>query len=70
MTIERTPSFKSLQKAYRFKFQTSSRSNPTNTTFDENPFHPILHNHPLTGSLQGFRSFSITGDFRIKCTKS
>lgn len=66
MTIERTQSFK---KAYKKRIASNSKLVHAVIQrirlFDENPFHPLLHNHPLTGSLQGFRSFSITGDFRI-----
>lgn len=33
--------------------------------FSADPLHPILHNHPLSGRLQGLRAFSVTGDVRI-----
>ena len=33
--------------------------------FIKNPHHPLLRDHALTGDLVGFRSFSITGDFRL-----
>ncbi|MBU4301117.1 MAG: type II toxin-antitoxin system YafQ family toxin [Nanoarchaeota archaeon] len=29
------------------------------------PSNPVLHNHKLIGTLEGFRSFSITGDIRV-----
>lgn len=32
--------------------------------FLENPFHPLLNNHALTGKLSGYRSINITGDWR------
>lgn len=32
--------------------------------FLENPFHPILANHPLKGKYKGYRSINITGDLR------
>lgn len=32
--------------------------------FLENPFHPQLNNHSLTGKLKGYRSINITGDWR------
>lgn len=32
--------------------------------FLENPFHPILDNHPLKGKYVGYRSINITGDLR------
>lgn len=34
--------------------------------FLKNPFDRTLENHPLTGNLLGFRSFSITGNYRVK----
>lgn len=33
--------------------------------FLENPRNPLLYDHPLKGSLQQFRSFSVTGDIRV-----
>lgn len=32
--------------------------------FCENPHHPLLHNHLLTGEYQGYRSINVTGDWR------
>lgn len=32
--------------------------------FLENPFHPQLSNHALTGKFKGYRSINITGDWR------
>lgn len=32
--------------------------------FVQNPHNPFLNDHPLKGSKEGFRSFSITGDIR------
>jgi len=32
--------------------------------FLNNPFHPILANHPLKGKYKGYRSINITGDLR------
>ncbi len=34
--------------------------------FIENQFDRVLENHPLTGNLLGYRSFSVTGDYRVK----
>jgi len=28
------------------------------------PFHPLLHNHPLTGNRSGEWSINVTGDWR------
>ncbi|KKS84974.1 MAG: hypothetical protein UV59_C0012G0067 [Candidatus Gottesmanbacteria bacterium GW2011_GWA1_43_11] len=33
--------------------------------FQQNPQHPLLHDHPLTGTKKGQRAFSITGDMRV-----
>jgi len=33
--------------------------------FLENPNHPSLRNHALTGTYQEFRSIDITGDWRV-----
>lgn len=33
--------------------------------FGENYQNPQLKDHQLTGKLQGFRSFSVTGDIRV-----
>jgi addiction module RelE/StbE family toxin len=66
MSIERTPLFK---KAFKKRIASNSKLIIAVTRriqlFEENPFHPLLRNHPLTGSLRGFRAFSVTGDFRI-----
>lgn len=32
--------------------------------FSNNPFHPKLRNHPLSGKYAGYRSINITGDWR------
>ncbi|MBI2483565.1 type II toxin-antitoxin system mRNA interferase toxin, RelE/StbE family [Candidatus Uhrbacteria bacterium] len=32
--------------------------------FMNDPFHPLLNNHPLTGKWIGYRSVNITGDYR------
>lgn len=32
--------------------------------FTFNPNHPLLRNHGLIGSYQGYRSINITGDWR------
>ncbi|OHA02395.1 MAG: hypothetical protein A3J58_01555 [Candidatus Sungbacteria bacterium RIFCSPHIGHO2_02_FULL_52_23] len=33
--------------------------------FLENPFHPLLYNHPLHGEYAGCRSFRIGGDLSV-----
>jgi len=32
--------------------------------FLQDSFHPLLNNHALAGEWRGFRSISVTGDFR------
>ena len=34
--------------------------------FRLNPFDRVLENHPLKGNLHEYRSFSVTGDYRVK----
>ncbi len=31
----------------------------------DDEFHPMLHNHKLTGEYAGYRSINVTGDWRI-----
>jgi addiction module RelE/StbE family toxin len=33
--------------------------------FAREPFHPLLNNHKLEGSLRSFRSINISGDHRL-----
>ena len=33
--------------------------------FAGDPFSAILNNHPLQGSMRGYRSINITGDYRV-----
>ena len=35
--------------------------------FIEDPSNEVLKDHQLSGKLQGFRAFSITGDIRVVC---
>lgn len=32
--------------------------------FEDNPNHPNLYNHPLTGQWKGYRSIAFGGDWR------
>jgi len=34
------------------------------TLFMEDPFHPTLNNHPLSGERQGQWTINVTGDWR------
>lgn len=51
--------FKKLRKGEQSRFR--SRRD----LFLQNPFHPILDNHPLQGKFVGYRSFSIGGDLSV-----
>lgn len=66
MIIERSSSFK---KAYRKRIVSNSKLVKAATyriqLFGQNPTHPLLRDHALTGALHSYRSFSITGDLRI-----
>jgi len=33
--------------------------------FESQPYHPLLHNHILTGKYSQCRSFNVNGDIRI-----
>lgn len=37
----------------------------TISLFLQNPFDPILKNHPLKGKKRGYRSLHVAGDLRI-----
>ncbi|KHE91841.1 MAG: hypothetical protein K8F52_07115 [Candidatus Scalindua rubra] len=37
----------------------------TLTQFTENPFHPSLKTHNLSGKLKGYLAFSITYEYRL-----
>jgi len=46
---------RSIQRAYKIR----------RNLFLKDPLNPMLENHPLQGKYNGFRSISITGDFRV-----
>ena len=54
-----TKQYKKLRSNEKEKFQ------EIRNIFLKNPFHPLLHNHPLHGEYAGYRSISITGDLRV-----
>lgn len=35
------------------------------SVFQQNPFHPDLENHHLSGSMKGKRAFAVTGSYRV-----
>ena len=66
MKVELHPAFKKYYKKRisnnpKLVAKTASRLK----LFRENPANPILNDHPLKGSKNNFRSFSVTGDIRI-----
>lgn len=60
---------KSFKKAYskRVSYHKNlvSRFEERYDLFEENPTNPTLKDHALSGKLEGFRAFSITGDIRV-----
>lgn len=52
---KRIPKGSQLEKRYKERL----------TLFIKNRKSPILRDHKLTGKKKSFRSFSITGDFRV-----
>jgi len=56
---------KSFEKKYvKLSDKIKSKVKERNVMFAENPFHPLLNNHPLHGKYKGYRSINITGDLR------
>ena len=66
MKIHFTKEFK---KSYKKRIQQNEnlvkRFNERYDIFEANSKDPILKDHALAGKLQGYRSFSITGDIRV-----
>lgn len=63
--------------ARRFTKQYEKADQKIRTAFDkrlklftQNPSHPQLNNHTLTGQLSGYRSINITGDWRALYSES
>lgn len=50
--------FKKLRKNQQNKFRKQLE------IFIENPFDPVLSNHPLRGKYEGYRSINVGGDLR------
>ena len=48
-----------------FKKRYKRLTKPLIEKFYQNPFDPLLENHPLKGSMLGKRAISVTGDVRI-----
>lgn len=66
MKIHFTKSFK---KSYKNRIKPNKtlakRFKQRFDIFEVDPSNPILRDHPLGGKMQGFRSFSVTGDIRV-----
>jgi mRNA-degrading endonuclease YafQ of YafQ-DinJ toxin-antitoxin module len=45
--------------------RTDGRFEKTLALFSDNPFHPSLKTHSLTGNLQDYWAFSITYEYRL-----
>lgn len=63
MLIRRTKWFDRSFKTLDVKIK--NKAIATIDLFMENPFHSLLNNHKLTGSLAGLSSINVTGDYRI-----
>ncbi|OGG03410.1 hypothetical protein A3D78_06580 [Candidatus Gottesmanbacteria bacterium RIFCSPHIGHO2_02_FULL_39_14] len=56
---------KELEKIYRKERKLSDRIEKQLTLFEENPKHPSLRTHKLSGSLKNIWSISITSNIRM-----
>ena len=69
MTIRLHKSFKkSYKKRIAPNTNLEKRFKERLTLFLENPYHPALQNHKLTGKNISLRAFSITGNIRVVYT--
>lgn len=65
MKIESTHGFiKIFKKRFRHKPNIQEKFDQRVRLFAENSTDQLLQDHPLSGKLQGYRAFSITGDIR------
>lgn len=53
--IKRIKPYKSLEKRFEERYD----------LFSKDPSNEVLKDHLLSGKLQGYRAFSITGDIRV-----
>lgn len=66
MKVEFTHDFiKVYKKRFANKLNIQKRFKERTKKFSDNPRDIILKDHPLSGKMEGFRSFSITGDVRV-----
>jgi len=59
------PTRQFLKKADKLAPKIRRAFNERISLFGENPHHPLLDNHHLTGDRQHQRSINITGDWRV-----
>ncbi|MDP2669340.1 MAG: type II toxin-antitoxin system mRNA interferase toxin, RelE/StbE family [bacterium] len=56
---------KNFKKQYRkLRKNQQTKFNNQLAIFLENPFNPLLNNHPLQGKYDGYRSINVGGDLR------
>jgi addiction module RelE/StbE family toxin len=53
-----------IKQAAKLKPAQKTRLHQALTLFQQQPNHPELHNHPLTGKWKDYRSISFGGDWR------
>jgi len=57
---------KNFEKRYKnLKSSEKKKFKEIRDIFVIDEYNPILNNHPLRGSYQGYRSINITGDLRL-----
>ncbi len=66
MIVEPHPHFiRSYRKRIFFDRKLVRKTEERLELFRSNTKHPLLHDHALTGSLRGYRAFSVAADIRI-----
>ncbi len=60
------PSFKkSFKKRIAVNIKLFDKFKERMNLFSQENFNPVLHDHQLSGKMKYYRSFSITGDYRV-----
>lgn len=66
MKVEFKDAFiKTFRKRYSHDKEIRKKFDERLELFSLNPTNPILRDHPLKGTKEGFRAFSVTGDIRV-----
>lgn len=52
------------KKYKKLKISEKKKTQERLLLFIQNPYHPLLNNHPLKGKYLDYRSINITGDLR------